>query len=145
MSSPGSGSNHYFSGSPVTPHGQFLLYLISCFEVRDICCDLSNYLNFIRWYGNIAHCKLDVTLNTIQFCVEQKFSQSPSATHMSRGFCLAIPGPTEETVSEWNLSNQNCTHNLILTWRADFIDFLNKPEQVELLKSASKNKKYRWK
>jgi hypothetical protein len=27
---------------------------------------------------------------------------------------LAIPGPTEETASEWNLSNQNCTQNLIL-------------------------------
>jgi hypothetical protein len=26
MSSPGSGFNHYFSGSPVTPHGQFLFY-----------------------------------------------------------------------------------------------------------------------
>jgi hypothetical protein len=28
---------------------------------------------------------------------------------------------------------------------ADFLDFLNKPEQVELLKSVSKHKKYTWK
>jgi hypothetical protein len=28
---------------------------------------------------------------------------------------------------------------------ADFLDFLNTPEQVELLKSVSKNKKHTWK
>jgi hypothetical protein len=31
--------------------------------------------------------------------------------------------------------------NLILTWRENFFDFLNKPERVELTESVSKNKK----
>jgi hypothetical protein len=49
---------------------------------------------------------------------------------MSRGFfwSLAIPGPTEETVWEWSLSNQNCAQHLILTWhvRIFLIFYINK-------------------
>jgi hypothetical protein len=102
MSSPGAEFNHCFSGSPShhTVNFYFILFFyLRSFEVRDICWRFTNYLNFIRGYGNIAHCKSDVILNITQFCVEQKFSQSPSVTRMSRGFfrSLAIPGPTEGT------------------------------------------------
>jgi hypothetical protein len=140
MSSPGSGFNRYFYGSPVTLHGQFLFYLLSFIG------DLSNYLNFIRWYGNIAHCKPDVILNTIRFCVEQKFSQSPSVTHMSRGF-FSILGNTwtdrRNRMIVERVKSELCTKFNFDTTFPDFLDFLNKPEQVELLKSVSKNKSIR--
>jgi hypothetical protein len=43
------------------------------------------------------------------------------------------------------VKSELCTKFNFDMTRVDFIDFLNKPEQVELLKSVSKNKMYTWK
>jgi hypothetical protein len=121
MSPPDSGLDHYFSGSPVTPQGQFLFYLtfyLRIFEVRDICW---RFIELLKFYSVIwQHCTLqtwcDIKYNTV-LCWAKLLS-IPFSNACREDFfrSLAIPGPTEETAWEWNLSNQNCAQNLILTW-----------------------------
>jgi hypothetical protein len=63
-----------------TANFYFILFFIwEVLKLETSVGDVSNYLNSIRSYGNI--------------CVEQKFSQSPSVTHMSRWF-FSILGNT---------------------------------------------------
>jgi hypothetical protein len=103
----------------VTRHAtrSIFFYLIS-FEVRVICW---RFIELLKFYSVIRQqftlkTWCGIKCNTVLCCAN--FSQSPSVTYMSIVFfrSLAIPGPTEETAWAWNLFNQNCVKNLILTW-----------------------------
>jgi hypothetical protein len=147
MSFPGSGFNHYFSGSPVTPYGQFLFYLRS-FEVRDICW---RFIELLKFYSVIwQHCTLqtwcDIKYNTFLYWAKI-LSILISNSYVGRIFSILGNTWTDRRsrMRVELVKSEPCTKfNFDMTC-ADFLDFLNKPEQVEMLKSVTKNKKQTWK
>jgi hypothetical protein len=116
--------------------------------VREICW---RFIELLKSYSVIwQNCTLqtwcDIKYNTVlcwakilsvpisNACVEKIFSILDN-TWTDRRNRMTVELVKSELCSKFNF-DMTC---------ADFIDFLNKPEQVELLKSVSKNKKYKWK
>jgi hypothetical protein len=151
MSSPGSGFNHYFSRSPVTPHGQFLFYFIffylRSFEVRDICW---RFIELLKFYSVIwQHCTLqnwcDIKYNTV-LCWAKILSIRISNAYVDRIFSILDNTWTDRRnrMRVELVKSEPCTKFNFDMMCADFLDFLNKPEQIERLKNVSKNKMYTW-